>query len=176
MEKRDLKEKTKRIALKIIKVVELLPKGGLKYSAFRNPHSAIRNRGFTLIEIIVVIVIAGILLPVIIVPFVSGVKGSGKPEMVTTAMYLAQQRMEELMKFDYSKSPELDPTALTAYTPTGISGYQWQWQRLYVDSNFTIVGDGIQSTNDRGYKKILVRVSDPDNDTYEVYSIVTNFP
>ena len=54
----------------------------IKYSEFRNPHSAIGNKGFTLIEIIILIVMAGILLPAIIVPFVAGVKASGKPEMV----------------------------------------------------------------------------------------------
>ena len=43
------------------------------------------KKGFTLIEIIILIVMAGILLPVIIVPFVTGVKGSGKPEMVTNS-------------------------------------------------------------------------------------------
>ena len=47
---------------------------------------------------------AGILLPAIVVPFATGVRGSGKPEMVTTAMYLAHQKMEELMKFDYSNA------------------------------------------------------------------------
>src|SRR4030042_801471 len=106
----------------------------------RTPNSELKtisNGGFTLIEIIILIVMAGILLPAIIVPFVSSVKGSGKPEMATIAMYLAHQKMEEFMKFDYSKSPELDPTALTAYASAGISGYQWQWQRVYVDSNFT---------------------------------------
>ncbi len=45
------------------------------------------KKGFTLIEIIILIVMAGILLPAIIVPFVTGVRGSGKPELVTTAMY-----------------------------------------------------------------------------------------
>jgi len=146
------------------------------------PNSEIRipnwggNKGFTLIEIIVLIVMAGILLPAIIVPFATGIRGSGKPEMVTTAMYLAHQKMEELMKFDYSRSPDLDPIALTPPVPAPISGYQWQWERLYVDSNFNIVGDGIQPTNNRGYKRIRVRVTDPKNDTYEIYSVVTNFP
>ena len=134
------------------------------------------NRGFTLIEIIVLIVMAGILLPAIIVPFATGVKGSGKPEMATTAMYLAHQRMEELMKFDYGKTPELDPTAFTPYANAPISGYQWQWERLYVDSNFNVVGDGIQPANNRGYKRIRVRVIDPENDTYEVTLVVTAFP
>ena len=169
MEKRDLKERTNSFALKILKVVELLPKGGLKYSAFRNPHSEIRNRAFTLIEILVVIVIAGILLPVIVVPFVSAVKGSGKPEKATTAMYLAHQKMEEFMKFEYS-NPALNAIALTPYANAGISNYQWQWEIVYVDSNFN------PSATDVNYKRIYVRMRDPDNDTYEVYSIVTNFP
>jgi type II secretory pathway pseudopilin PulG len=134
------------------------------------------KKGFTLIEIIVMIVMAGILLPAIIIPFVTGIRGSGKPEKVTTAMYLAHQRMEELMKFDYGRTPELDPTALTGPAPAPISGYQWQWEILYVDSDFNIVGDGIQATNNRGYKQIRVLMTDPDGDTYNVYSVVTNFP
>ena len=130
-----------------------------------------RSKGFTLIEMIILIVIAGILLPVIIVPFATGVRGSGKPEVVTTAMYLAHQRMEEMMKYDYGNTA-LSPTALTAYVPAPIAGYQWQWSRVYVDNNF----QNPDLVTDRGYKQILVRVMGPDSDTYEVYSVVTNFP
>jgi hypothetical protein len=104
------------------------------------------------------------------------VKGSAKPEMATTAIFLAHQQMEEFMKFQYTNAA-LNPTALTSYADvTGFSGYQWQWERLYVDTNFNIVGDGIQQANHRGYKRILVRVNDPMNDTYEIYSVVTYFP
>lgn len=131
--------------------------------------NTLRNKGFTLIEIIVLIVMAGILLPVIIVPFVSGVKGSGKPEMATTAMYLAHQKIEEFMKFDYGNAA-LNPTSLTPYANSDISTYQWQWEIAYVDNNFNTSG------SDVGYKRILVRVKDPENDTYEIYSVVTRFP
>jgi general secretion pathway protein I len=134
------------------------------------------NKGFTLIEIIILIVMAGILLPVIIVPFVTAVKGSGKPEMATTAMFLAQEKMEELTINEYPESP-LDPITLTSYADiAGFSGYQWQWEILYVDSYFNVVGDGIQPSNDKGYKRILVRVKDPQNDTYEIYSVAGLFP
>ena len=51
------------------------------------------KRGFTLIEIIVLIVLAGIIIPVIVVPFATGIRGSKKPEMVTTAMYLAHYKL-----------------------------------------------------------------------------------
>lgn len=143
-----------------------------KIEMLRTPNSellTIRNRGFTLIEIIILIVMAGILLPVIIVPFVASVQESGKPEMVNTAMYLAHQKMEEFMKFDYSNAA-LNPVSLTAYANAGITGYQWQWEIVLVDNNFNTSG------TDVGYKRILVRVRDPENDTYEIYSVVTDFP
>jgi general secretion pathway protein I len=135
-----------------------------------------RNKGFTLIEIIIFIVMAGILLPAIIVPFVSAVKGSGKPEMATTAMFLVQEKIEEFTINEYLESP-LDPVSLTSYADiAGFSGYQWQWEILYVDNYFNVVGDGIQPSNHRGYKRVLVRAKDPQNDTYEVYSVVGLLP
>ncbi len=129
------------------------------------------KKGFTLIEIIIMIVMAGILLPVIVVPFATGVKESKKPEMVTTSMYLAHYKMEEFMKFRYQNAA-LNPTALTAYAAAPIAGYQWQWEIYYVDNNFA----NPDLVTHRGYKRILVRVQDPMNNTYEIYSVVTFFP
>lgn len=130
-----------------------------------------RNWGFTLIEIIILIVIAGIILPVIVVPFITSVKESGKPEMVSTAMFLASQKMEEFMKYQYSDT-NLNPVSLTPYANSGVSGYDWQWEIMYVDSDFS----NPDLVTDRGYKRILIRVRDPENDTYEIYSVVTFFP
>jgi len=115
------------------------------------------------------IVMAGILLPLIIVPFVTGVRGSGKPEVVNTAMYLAHQKMEELMKFNYNRTPDLTPGTYTLPAPP-ITGYSWQWVISYVDNNFAASGTNV------GYKMIQITVTDPDGDTYNVYSVVTNFP
>jgi Tfp pilus assembly protein PilE len=143
----------------------------------RTPNSEPRtvyNKGFTLIEIIIMIVMAGILLPAIILPFATGVKGSGKPEMVTRAMYLAHERMEYLMKYHYLNAA-LNPTDFVVF-PTGDANYPGENQIYYVDSNFAVVGDGIAATNHRGYKRIIVRVRDPMSDTYEIYSVVTFFP
>ena len=118
---------------------------------------------------IVLIVMAGILLPAILVPFVASVKGSGKPEMASKAMFLAQQKMEEFMKFNYSQ-PALNPVGLTPYSNTDFPGYRWQWSITLVDSNFNPSG------SDAGYKRILVRVQDPENSTYEIISVATDFP
>jgi type II secretory pathway pseudopilin PulG len=127
------------------------------------------KRGFTLIEIIVLIVLAGIIIPVIVVPFATGIRGSGKPEVVATAMYLAHQKMEELTKFDYSRAPELSPGTYTLPAPP-ISGYTWQWVISYVNNSFSASG------SDVGYKMIRVSVTDPQGSTYNVYSVVTDFP
>jgi len=133
----------------------------------------VRSKGFTLIEIIVLIVLAGILLPAIIVPFATGVKGSGKPEMASTAMYLAHQRMEELMKYNYSNGA-LTPTNFTGWAPAGLPNYEWRWEILYVPSNDLTVPGALNP--DTGYKRIRLQVRDPQSDIYEVYSVVTNFP
>ncbi len=116
----------------------------------------------------VMIVMAGILLPVIVVPFVTGIKGSGKPEMATTAMYLAHYKMEELMKFNYTQAPDLTPGTYTLPAPP-IADYTWQWVISYVTNTFAA------SVPDVGYKMIQVTVTDPQGDTYNVYSVVTNF-
>ncbi|MCX8118576.1 MAG: type II secretion system GspH family protein [Desulfobacterota bacterium] len=139
----------------------------------------VKNRGFTLIEIIILIVMAAILLPVIVVPFATGIKGSQKPEMATTAIYLAHQKMEELMKFHYTNAalnPASLPPSFSDIDPINFPSYQWRWEILYVNSDFQVVGDGIQPGNDRGYKRIRVQVRDPQNDIYEIYSVVTRFP
>jgi prepilin-type N-terminal cleavage/methylation domain-containing protein len=138
---------------------------------FRIGHSELlfEKRGFTLIEIIVLIVIAGIIIPVIVVPFATGIRGSGKPEGVTTAMYLTHQKMEELMKFNYDRAPELTPGTYTLPAPP-IAGYTWQWVISYVTNTFAVSGADV------GYKMIQVTVTDPQGSTYNVYSVVTNFP
>jgi hypothetical protein len=113
---------------------------------------------------------AGILLPVIVVPFVTGIRGSGQPELVTKAMYLAHQRMEEFMKYNYCDAA-LTPTDFAAYAAAPISGYTWQWSIYYVDSDFS----NPSLVTDSGYKRIIVRVRDPMLSIYEIYSVVTRW-
>ena len=137
------------------------------------------KKGFTLVEIIVLIVMAGILIPVIVVPFATGIRGSGKPEMVATAIYLAHQRMEYLMKYNY-RNAALNPQAFPGWPANSVTiggkVYNWRVEIYYVDNNFNVLGDGIQATNDRRYKRIHVQVRDPDSSIYDLYSVVTSFP
>ncbi len=130
-------------------------------------------QGFTLMEIIILIILAGILLPAIVVPFIAGIKGSGAPEMATKAMYLAQQKLEEFLQYAYDQPP-LQPIALTPYTPSELPDYRWQWSiaLVNVDNDNSFNPAGV----DMGYKRILVRVQDPENRVYEIWAVVTNFP
>lgn len=119
-------------------------------------------------EIIVLIVMAGIIIPAIVVPFATGIRGSTKPEMVTTAMYLAHQKMEELMKFNYCRAPDLTPGTYNSPAPP-VTGYTWQWVISYVTNTLAASG------SDAGYKMIQVTVTDPQGSTYNVSSVVTRF-
>ena len=140
-----------------------------KYSAIRNPQSEMQG-GFTLIEIIVFIVMAGIVISAIVVPFTTGIRASNKPEIVATAMDLAHQRMEELMKFNYSQANLNTGTTAMAPAPAPFSNYQWGWTISYVTNTFATSG------TDVGYKQIVVTVTDPQGSTYTAYSVVTKFP
>jgi len=129
------------------------------------------GRGFTLIETIVVIVLAGIILASMVVPFTTGILQSTKPEMVATAMYLAHQQMEALMQFNYCQPSLATGTTAMAPAPAPFSNYQWGWTISYVTG---AVGFPSSAT-DVGYKKIVVTVADPQGSTYTVSSVVTRF-
>jgi type II secretory pathway pseudopilin PulG len=102
-----------------------------------------RVRGFTLIELIVFIVVAGIFIPMAYISFMAASRGSLTPERTVTARFLAETKMEDLTGLTYSRVP----IGTTAYdyvtndsrfsnfsmpTPNPYSGYQWKWEVLYV--------------------------------------------
>ena len=142
----------------------------LQSTIINQQSSIINHEGFTLIEVIVFIVVAGVIAAGIFIPFMTILKGSTTPEKVATATYLAQYKMEELTKNAYALLAPA-PT-LTTYAPAGISGYQWQWQISYVNANLAI----LIPPSDVGYKLILVNVMDPDNQVVALQTVVTERP
>ena len=53
------------------------------------------ERGFTLIEVIIFLVVAGIILPSIFIPFMTGLKDYKNPEIISTATFLGEEYSEE---------------------------------------------------------------------------------
>lgn len=57
------------------------------------------KKGFTLIEVIIIIVLLAIILPAIIFPAYESSKYSYKSEAYLNALYLAEGKMEEVIRF-----------------------------------------------------------------------------
>ena len=60
------------------------------------------ERGFTLIELILVMVVTGIISSTLILPFMAGLKRGTRPEISATATYLAQKEIEEFRNAGYT--------------------------------------------------------------------------
>ncbi len=67
-------------------------------------HRVNHMTGFTLIEVIIFTVVAGVVASAIFIPFMTSLKGGMSPDYVITASYLAQAKIEELTKYEYSNS------------------------------------------------------------------------
>ena len=122
------------------------------------------QKGITLIEMIIFIIVVAVALPVIISPVMTLLKDSTKPEKAVTANFLGQQKLETITKDDYPSISIVEQ----AYTDvSGFTGYQWYWKTEWVDSNLASSG------SDVGYIKITVKVKDPYNTEYIYYTLAT---
>ncbi len=60
------------------------------------------ERGFTLMELVMVVTVTGILSSTLVTPFMSGIKQGTRPEIYATATYLAQRKIEAQRHFGYT--------------------------------------------------------------------------
>ncbi len=136
------------------------------------------DRGFTLIELIIFIVVAGLFVPLAYMAFTSAIKDSTNPESVITARFLAEKKMEEITKDDFNdivkNSP---PPTSTSYVNISeeYTGYQWKWTIGYItySGNPPVISDSGSATN---YLKIIVYVRNPQGYEYVAHTIVTKRP
>lgn len=61
------------------------------------------DSGFTLIELILVMVVTGIISSTLVLPFMAGLQKGTSPEISATATYLAQKEIEEFRNAGYTK-------------------------------------------------------------------------
>ncbi len=158
----------------------------------RTPNSKPRTQlGFTLIEVIIFLVLAGIILPLIFIPFMAGLKSYSTPEVVSTATFLGEELMEEIKGkgFDENPASPTDPGSLgpeagetrSTYndvddydglveTPSGFSGYSRSVTVFYVASGALDTNAGA-ITN---FKRIQVTVTNSQIPNVAMATLVSN--
>ncbi len=130
-----------------------------------------KSDGFTLVELVVVVLTVGFILPTFVLAFSQATKHLSDiaAETKTTAIagFLLQQKMEELIKYSYD-DPDLSIVQQQSF-PTGYSGYSGTYSIAYIDEDLA------GSPTDEGYKKISVYITDPNGADYEVHTIVSQW-
>ncbi|MFT4579943.1 MAG: prepilin-type N-terminal cleavage/methylation domain-containing protein [Nitrospinales bacterium] len=105
-----------------------------------------RESGFTLMEIIMAIVIIGIAVPSIMIPF-QGLSDTKGPEYIVQASFLAQERMEQLANEDR--------TSILTSCPNGSSAS---------------VSDGPGSAYTLACTSVQVNATNPDTSTTSTFA------
>jgi len=82
-----------------------------------NKYFLSNKKGFTLIEVVMIIVILGIIMPGIMLYFITGVKDSAIPQKRTTAIFLAEALMEEIKSKGWDEVTTIDATCSNATLP-----------------------------------------------------------
>jgi len=135
------------------------------------------KEGFTLIELIIFIVIAGLFVPLAYLAFTVALKSVTTPESITTARFIAEQKIEEITKNNFDTIVTIyPPPTNTSYADVpGYSGYQWRWTVGYItySGNPPVITDSPSTTN---YLKIIVYVREPQGYEFVVHTIVTKRP
>jgi prepilin-type N-terminal cleavage/methylation domain-containing protein len=129
-------------------------------SIFFNPLVSDKEAGFSLVEIIIAIVVIGIAVPAIMVPF-QGVEDSKNPEFVIQASFVAQKRMEELANQFRDTITTACPEGTPANTTDGAYSLDCQSEQV----NATDPDTSVVSTFAR---KVTLKISRTDGALAEI--------
>jgi len=153
--------------------------------------NTLSNKGFTLIELIIFIIVGGIFLPLAMIAFTSAMKSASVPDYTVKARFYAEQKMEELTSNPYCcvclnyaslTCPATCPTASACSVESNYSvwrdspetGFIRTWEICYVTSS-DIDPSGCSSTY-TDYKRIKVNITPPSGPDYTVSTLVTKRP
>ena len=127
----------------------------------RKREATIKDTGFTLIEVVVIILVAAIIMPVMILPFVEGVRDLDTPVTRGTLAFLAQEEMEKkVICFNYQ--------SVSAWSSTAVTGFPGYYSEGLVDSTATF-GEVTS-----GVKEITVTVS-KGNESLSLVTVKTDW-
>lgn len=109
------------------------------------------DRGFTLIEVILFIVLVGIVMSTVMAPFVTSVIRMEHPEIVAGAMFLVKEKLEQVQPLTYSAVQDEPRASLGG----NYASFEREVRVTLVDANLS------PSASDQGYKKVTVIVYHP---------------
>ena len=139
------------------------------------------QKGITLIEMIVFIVVAAVAIPVIVSPVMTFLKNSTKPEKSVTANFLGQKILEVITANDFPTLTDTSSYPIPSSTlETNINntigslppGYTKDWDIYYIDPTVDQELDDPHGSA-TNYVRIDITVTDPDGRDFNYYSIVT---
>ncbi|MEW6186278.1 MAG: type II secretion system protein [Thermodesulfobacteriota bacterium] len=122
-----------------------------RFHTIIRPRGVRHIKGFTLIEVILFIVLAGILMSTVMAPFLGSVFKMENPGIVAGAVFLAKEKMEQFQPVPYNNIGNEARASLGG----NYAAFERQVQMHYVDANMTVSG------TDVGYKRVTVTVYHP---------------
>ena len=155
------------------------------------------QKGITLIEMLVFIIVAAVVMPVIISPVLTLIKDSTKPEKAVKANFLGQKILEVITANDFptltgnSSTPDSTehlppppPSGVvtdinnaiddTTADPSWPSDYNYSWDIYYINPvNPDYDLENEYTTAATNYVRIDITVTDPFGRDFNYYSIVT---
>ena len=106
-----------------------------------------RSRGFTLMELIIFIALAGLLIPTLMLAFHQGVLGMNLPPLLAEAGFVAQEKMEWFLQYDYG-APQVVSGQGADEVAVGGKLYSREWKISFYNEG------SLSSQTDTGYKQI----------------------
>jgi hypothetical protein len=121
------------------------------------------ERGWSLIELVAVIVVAAIILPALIIPFVEGVRGLDIPVISGNLAFLAQEEMEK---------------KVTCFSYQSVSGWiTTAFSAPFADYNSSCVLDPNASFGPviDGVTEVTITVTHADGQSLDLITVITDW-
>jgi len=131
----------------------------------------LNDKGFTLIELIMFIIVGAIFIPVSLIAFTSVMSNYSRPDYYVKARFYAEERMSEITSLPYDK---IIPGQFDWQLVEESGGYETKYDVIEINP----VDLGTTSTSPSDYKRITVAVqySGLWGGPYTVSTIVTRRP
>lgn len=122
-----------------------------------------RADGFSLIELIMIIVVTGIAVVPVTNMILQGVRGTVNADIATIAPSLAQEKMEEIRQRTFSSV-----SGSSGVFPSPFSSYKYEISVNYVDGKFK------SSAGKSPYKKVEVNVLHSSGKTFTLTTVMAD--